>query len=129
MRKETKVSKMIYVSLQLLQMEVGIGTNILESPFPRKIYFGKTWLTAIWEFVSKKEIKLNMKACSSIPLRRVNDTYIMVNQNREWTRQQLIEVNHCRTWLRAMQVRDITSNSGTKIETWELYGMKRSHRS
>jgi hypothetical protein len=120
--------KLIRQSLELLHLELGIGT----SPFLLDyVHFGMLattcWLTSSWEFLSKYAIQLHSPNLP-IDLLREHDQYIILCfATQGYSGRQLQLLNKCRLWLQVNTLSDIVTGCGRFILTAAYNGIRNPH--
>ena len=118
MGSETLTSCFITYSLQLLQIEMSFTKNVLEYDYDMWGYLATpSWITSLWEFVSRYNIVLKPPE-QLIPNEiREGDTNIMQTlYTLGYQKQELMQINQVRIFLQVLYVSDIVEGNGKKIK-------------
>ena len=126
MGSETLTSSFISYSLQLLQIEIGFTKNILELDFDT---WGElatpSWITSLWEFVSRYKITLKPPDQDLPDKIRENDKTIMETLfTLGYRKKELIRINRVRNYLQVIYISDIVEGNGKKIKDDIWHGIK-----
>ena len=91
----TLIAQFIEVSLQALQIEVGLVGNILEQDFQKWGYLATpSWIASLWDFVSRYNIKLKTSELWLPSTIRERDRELMEElYNLGYRRNELIRIN------------------------------------
>ena len=126
MGSETLMSSFISYSLQLLQIEIGLTKNTLELDFDTWGDLATpSWITSLWEFVSRYKITLKPPAQFLPDKIRERDTTIMETLfTLGYRKKELIRINRVQNFLQVLYVSDIVEGNGKKIKDEIMYGRK-----
>ena len=105
-------------SLEQLQLEVGIGSPVLESPFEVYGHLATDgWFKNLWEFVSDEGITLRQDDPAIPPLQREYDEYIMEKLVTigSWGPKDLQSFNRCRIKMQCVTMADIVHGDGKTL--------------
>jgi hypothetical protein len=123
------IGDMLSYLLEVIQMEAGIGSPIMEDNRPL-IYIEWGWIPSIRDFLFHINAKIK-NASTPPPTFRQNDSYIMDTRILpRLTRKEQILINRCRLHLQVECVSDIANAEGNAIlEEWFHGKRKKSSRS
>lgn len=123
---ETNEGHLLRVSLEHLQLEVGIGAQVLSSDFATYGFLATpSWLTSLWEFISFYRIKV-VTSCQPPPICRQNDSYIIEALLQEgFSREEVKAANRCRLHLQLLVFSDLATGSGKAVQAF-AYEVKRN---
>jgi hypothetical protein len=117
--------KLFRVSLELAQLEVGLGSSLFSVSFQ---HFGfllsQCWIKSLWEFLSTYQISLSWPDQVLPKPQRTGDSFLMdlfVSSNI-FDRPTLISCNRCRLALAAVTWADIVTGDGHRIraDAWSV---------
>ena len=130
MGSETLTSGFISYSLQMLQIEMGFTTNILEYDFATWGYLATpSWIASLWEFVSRYKITLKSPEQLLPDKIKEGDTTIMYAFfTLGYRKRDLIRINRVRNFLQVLYVSDIVEGNG-KMVKGDTYLRNKSHNS
>ena len=115
---DTPTGKLMRDSLELAQLEVGMGIPILEADFEMYGHLlTDCWIKVLWRFISPHNIHLRNPEQVLPTLQRVGDAFIMekVTQSEAFSEEEEIRINRCRIYFQAMTLADIVTGDGSKI--------------
>ena len=113
------------ISLEQLQLEIGVSTPVLETSFPRYGHLATDCLLkSIWEFLWKHEIRLRGTATPLPCEQRESDGFLMelITTELRMSKREVLGFNRCRLHMEAMTLADVTTGDGTAISTWAKAG-------
>ena len=113
-RKHNTRSDLIIISATDLYLETGTKSPILHGKCPQYLT-SNTWLQKIWEFANECNIDITIPKFPKIPEQRADDAFIMNLLPPHMTKKQLIQVNKCRMYTKALIFSDITHYNGRSI--------------
>ena len=106
--------KLIRVSLELCQLEVGIGQNIFSLHYSDHHFLVEdSWIKNIWKFTSEYSITI-INRITELPLpQREGDVFLMEEfHNQGYSKHQLEILNQCRIYLRVLTLADVMTGAG-----------------
>jgi hypothetical protein len=106
------------ISLEQAQLEIGIGSPILESNYDDYGFLLTfCWVKVLWEFLWKHDVKLHNPDQVLPKPQRQGDFFIMehIVTSQGFSTDDIIRINHCRMAFRAMMVADVLTRDGTKV--------------
>jgi hypothetical protein len=115
-QQQTMTGQLLTTSYEQLRLEMGTSGFMTDFPYKSmKATVTKTWITDLWEFTDRFQIKIwnNVK---QLRLQRKNGKFIMdafINAGCDGT--MLKELNECRMFLHAVMLSDIASADGCQI--------------
>jgi hypothetical protein len=126
LRAQDKMSKLILISHGYLQLVVGITENFLNVPYDVYHHWAcPSWLTSVWQFASKLQLKITMVNAWLPPKPMDNDLNIMEYFiSQKFLPKQLIRLNRCRLYLQLLSLSDMVSADGRRIMGSVLAGHK-----
>lgn len=113
----TNEGKLLQISLEQLQLEVGIQAPVLSTDFTIYGFLATPcWLTSLWHFLSHYHITLDIDS-TSISLQREHDGYFMdtIFALRLWSPSQIHTINHWRLHQHILLLSDIFTGDGTRL--------------
>ena len=130
MGSETLTSGFISYSLQMLQIEMGFTTNILEYDYATWGYLATpSWITSLWEFVSRYKITLKSPEQLLPDKIKEGETAIMhAFFTLGYRKRDLIRINRVRNFLQVLYVSDIVEGNGKMVKD-DIYLGNKSHNS
>ena len=105
-------------SMEILQLEVGVGTHFFHLPYSKfGNYTTSCWLSSLWQHVSNLPITIKYKQPTFLRLQRTDDRYIMeVIQNLgQPSVTNLKSINRVRLFYHSYSLADIVNGTGTDI--------------
>jgi hypothetical protein len=130
LRAKDKTSYLIVISMSSLQLLTGSHIPFFHLPYTKYAkWIESSWLTSIWECVSRVKFTLIIRNSWVPVLQRTNDLSLMaffVSLN--FKPKQLIALNRCRLYLQVIFLSDIVSADGTTIIPHVLSGQKLTDR-
>ena len=116
-RKQSQVGKLILYALSWLQLSVGVSHPVLEQPLQP--------LPHIESFLARLKLSIQMTDTGIPPLQREHDTYIMdhiLQANHYYTKAEVRKLYHCRLYLQAVTVSDLSQTEGMSIDPQMMQG-------
>ena len=131
-QKETMVGKFLHMELEMANLEVGVGGNILAMDFDKYGHFlTDCWLKSLWQFCHTNEINIQGKYRQP-QTQRHNDFFIMEKlvskYSDAFTKAELRSINRCRLFMRHVVMSDLVTGDGTKFTQKAYSGIKDSGR-
>lgn len=123
---DTREGRLLRMSLEHLQLEVGSGTQVLSTDFSKYGFLAThSWLKSLWEFVWTYKIHLHVDSPIP-PLCREKDHYIMdtLVASSLLSKPELISANHCRLHLRLIVFSDLATCGGDAVRE-SMFRVKR----
>ena len=105
-------------SLEQLQLEVGIGSPVIEAPYDVYGHLATYgWWQNLWEFVSTEKITLRQEAPFIPPLQREDDYYVMERliQRCNWSDVDIRKFNRCRIKMQVVTLADLIHGDGISL--------------
>ena len=106
--------KLIRVSIEMAQLELGIGRDIFSLPY-QKFHFlvQEGWIKSIWRFTHEHNITIRNRV-THLPLpQREHDLFLMeAFQDQGYSHAELQILNNCRKYLRVLTLSDIMTGTG-----------------
>lgn len=115
--RQTILGHLIRSCIELTKLEIGTGTDLFSNNYSSSGFLSTySWIQHTWQFLWSHNISIN-ELTPNIPLKRLNDCYIMTAmiKSRQLTQQQLTKANRCRLFLQVFCLSDIVSAGGTHI--------------
>jgi hypothetical protein len=130
LRSRDKTSNLIIISMSNIQILVGSNTPFFHLQYSK---YGKwiehSWLTSLWQFVSRVRFTLKIKRAWYPHLPRSNDVMLMdYFLSLNYKPQQLESLNRCRIFLQVLSLSDIVSADGRLLIVPTLSGNKLTDR-
>jgi hypothetical protein len=121
----TETGKLILINLHRSQQEAGIVKLLLQHPNQHISYLTPTWVTSIRQYLSTHNITMDFTEDLHIPLRRINDNYIMDPTNiSRYSAPDQLDINLVRIFLGVATLADITEGPGKRINNLMYQGTK-----
>jgi hypothetical protein len=116
--------------MSYLQLLVGSNINFFHLPYTKYAKGIKSsWLTSLWDCVSKVKFTLRLKNSWTPDIQRINDVMLMdYFITLKYKPKTLQVLNRCRIYLQVLSLSDITSADGKEIIPQVLIGDKLSDR-
>ena len=113
----TPAGHFLRTAIQQAQVEIGIGTNILQADYGKFHWLAtQSTIKHLWKFIHTYNISLTCAAAAVPPLQQQNYAYIIdVLQQLGYGREQLVQLNRCRLAMEAITLADIVSGDGRCI--------------
>ena len=130
-RRNDSTGKLLKISMNFTQLEIGIEQPFLESTYSNYNHIiTRTWITSIWEYLTKCRTKLYCTKPAMYVKPRKNDRYIMdVIFEANIPPNQTQEINQVRLYLNVLTLSDIVAlNSNTTI-LQEMYKATKQRKS
>ncbi len=124
------VGNLILIVLWSLQLELGCGFHLLESPSKWVPYIMECWLTSIWNFISRQKITIKVASARLMRTSQAHDCHVMdtIWQLGIYNDKQLFDINAVRMYLQVMTMLDIADANGHWISEEAFKGQKLSDR-
>jgi hypothetical protein len=106
------------ISLEQAQLEVGIGSPLLEANYDDYGFLLTfCWVKVLWQFLWMHRVKLHNSDQVLPKLQRQGDFFIMehIVASQGFLEEDMIRINHCRLAFRAMTAADILTGDGIKV--------------
>ena len=130
-RRNDAAGHKLRCSLGHLQLEIGIGENILMTNFEDLGFLAtECFITDLWRECSNINITLHgTEQVIWVPkLQSVNDQYLMDLAAKHFSKKQLVHINMCRMFTKTVSVSDLTTHDGDNVHTHYYYGLGNSGR-
>jgi hypothetical protein len=126
----TSTGKMIYISLQTMQMEAGTSSLLLTNPTPHLNYLTPCWLLSVRSFLRQHQIQLEFTTNWNFRHARVNDQFIMdsFRNSHFFSQSEMKHLNAARIFIQVATLSDITTADGLFIHPDALSGSRFNHR-
>ena len=116
MRKQDDTGKAFLISLQYLQLTVGIGRFILNEPYQTYSFLvDPTWITNFWQYLSNRSLSLDVSHQVHIPFQRANDKYLMDLIFPHFSIEELKKINKIRLSLKLLFLSDVINIRGRHL--------------
>jgi hypothetical protein len=111
-----KVGQVMLISYRNLQIEAGVHFELLEQPHIPLPYLTSCWLTSLRSFCGRHNIAITVKANQAPQLSRIHDCFLMdVAISNKMSKQELIDINLVRVYLKVCTLSDITNATGNRL--------------
>jgi hypothetical protein len=111
-----KVGRLMTISCRHLQLEAGVHFDILAHPHQTLNYLTPCWFTSLRSFCAQHDISIQVKANKVPQLSRIHDRFIMdVAIAQSMSKQDLLDINLVRIYLKVCQISDIATALGDTI--------------
>ena len=111
-----ETGRAIWISMRYTQLEIGISSLFYNSPFEDLHTFATpTWFTNLWEYLSKRELQLDLAKSIQFPNPRINDQYIMDILRHHFNTKDLIKLNKIRIALNLLFLSDVSNMQGNTL--------------
>jgi len=114
----THTGRYFNISLEQAQLEVGIGTPILEASYDDYGFLLTfCWVKVLWEFLWLHRVTLYNPEQILPKLQRQGDFFIMecIVASRGFSEGDLIRINRCRMAFQAITAADVLTGDGIKV--------------
>jgi hypothetical protein len=106
--------------LEQAQLEVGIGTPILEADYEQYGFLLTfCWIKVLWKRLWEYDIVLHQPEAEKVlpKLQREGDFFIMqrIVQSQGFMEEAMIQMNRCQLAFDALTIADVLSGDGTKV--------------
>lgn len=119
LRVKTSLSKLLIITLQNSQLELGSQTKILERIQHIPVYITETWCTKIWNFLLSNNMEIHVKELDFLNIQRENDVFIMDKIKCDHSR--LKQINKCRMFLNVIYLSDLVEPGGVTLDRHVVY--------
>eukprot|EP00978_Attheya_sp_CCMP212_P033691 scaffold137243_cov47-Attheya_sp.AAC.1 len=114
---DTTTGELLRTSLEKHMVELGLLGSFLDHDFTQ---FGKlattSWLRYTWKFIHSMEMSVETAGIPKLEAQRYNDQFLTLAFARNgFSGPDLIDLNHCRMFLQATTLSDITSGDGLRL--------------
>ena len=106
---DTITGKLIRVSLEMCQLEVGIGRHLFTLDYSKfHSLLADSWIKHLWQFLHENNIEV-LDRVTELPLpQREGDVYLMEEfQAQGYSHLELARLNKCRIFLRVLTLADV----------------------
>lgn len=113
----TNEGHLLRVSLEHLQLEVGLSTLVLNSDYTTFGYLATdSWMKSLWGFLSLYHIRIEVE-CPIPSLCRERDSYIMeaFSSCPSLSKVDIISANRCRLYLQSIVFSDLATGGGDSV--------------
>ena len=111
---DTMTGKLIQVSLESAQLEIGIGRNLFQLEY--KLYghlLTDCWLKCIWKFAQQNDIIIIDRHTKYPTPQHEHDVFLMeIFIHEGYSKAQLKKINRCRLYLGVLTVSDVMNGRG-----------------
>jgi len=123
------LGKQLKLSLENMQVELGLTNLFLNYPYSTYGHLvPHTWITSLWEFLSKYELRIQGWK-QSLKCTRDHDISILESFSKKgYSDNDLQQLNNCRIFLQVYSLSDICNAEGDQITRKALAGQKDTHR-
>jgi hypothetical protein len=115
----TLTNQLLEATWQRTMQESGFGPNFLEKDGTKIIkVLTKGWMTSLWEFLIRNNLKLRRKDSKYVRTpRNKDDSYLMedICQVKLWSAEEMRKFNYCRLYLGVELLSDIITADGKAI--------------
>ena len=116
LRRLDATGETLIISLQYTQLSIGIGSFFMNLPYEEYSFLtDSTWSTHLWEYLSDKDLCVDIAHQILIPHQRKNDAYIMDILLPHFSVQELQRINKIRVSLQLLFLSDVTDSRGRHI--------------
>ena len=106
----------LLLSLQFSQLSIGTEELFINLNYSSYSFLtDATWSTHLWEYLSNRELTIDINHNIVIPPQRYNDAYIMDIVYSHFTKEELIRINKIRISLRLLFLSDVIDIRGKNI--------------
>jgi hypothetical protein len=120
-----KIGRVMLISLRHLQVEAGVSFDLLDQPSVKIPYLTDCWLVSLRNFCGDYNVSLRVKDNRIPQVSRLDDQMLMDGAlNMKLTRQEMVDLNLIRIYLRVTTVSDITMADGTRLHPWTWKGLR-----
>ena len=105
-------------SMEMLQLEVGVGTHFFHLPYSKYgIYTTTCWIGTLWQHTSNLPITIEYNHPINLPLQRAGDKYIMeiVQNLGQPSVTTMKSINRARLFYHCYSLADIANGTGNNI--------------
>ena len=108
--------KLIIISMQLTQLELGKATLFLNLNYDTNHQFTTTtWITHLWQYLSNRQLTVDMSIKSSLSLQRTNDAFLMDILASAFCHDDLLVINKIRIHLHLLFLSDVVDSDGKHL--------------
>lgn len=113
--KETLTGDLIITSLEMCNVELGIGRNMFSLDHNRyQMLLTDCWLKQVWQFAQENNIAIDDLTSHQVTLQRHNDIFLMEEFcHANFTKSELQQINRCRMHIQATTHADISCGYGS----------------
>lgn len=123
------LGKQIKLSLENIQVQLGLTKLFLNYPYTTYGHLlPHTWMTSLWEFISKYKLHIHGWKQEFKPLRENDISIIESFAKKGYSANDLQELNKCRIFLKVHSLSDICNANGDQITRKSLEGQIDPHR-
>ena len=114
---QDQTSKLINVAISYLQLIVGAKTQFFNLPYSLCAkWTEKTWLTSIWQFLTRANLKVSVNTAKPLREQRTGDSFIMTAfVYAKFKPYKLRLINQCRLFHQVYVTSDITTADGWAV--------------
>ena len=124
--RNTITGQLLRNNLQSLSLEIGLPGNALELDYKKwHLLATDSWIVHLWRMIHEyPDLKVNYH-CSQLHLQRHNDQFLMeLFASAKYSRANLLRLNRCRIWMKAVTVSDLTTGDGKRLLPGILEGKR-----
>jgi hypothetical protein len=111
-----KIGDVMAISLQSLQVEAGISSDILAVPSKELMYVTDCWFLGLRKFCVTHHIRIHVKANRVPSSARQHHQFIMdIATSMQFKQQELVDINLVRIYLQVCTISDIATAVGGSI--------------
>ena len=123
-RKNSVAGKLLQIALRWFQVQAGVSYPILQqvsSPLPQ---LESKWIASLRTFLHSIGASIWVDNPGIPKLQRMHDVVLMdvIQSSARFTDQEIRKLNYCRLYLKAVTLSDITTVSGTSLDSSKLTG-------
>ena len=123
-RLRSAAGKLLQVALSWFQQQTGVSYSILATVTTPLPHLESKWIRSLREFLAFTNMTLTVDEPAIPPLERERDLYLMdaILDSNAFTEAEIRKLNHCRLYLKAMTLSDITNIEGITLDQAKLSG-------
>jgi hypothetical protein len=120
---------LLRANIEQLRLEVGVGGSFCDWSYHHLgVLATNCWIQTLWQYCSNNELTVH-DTCPKLQTARHRDRFLVdLFVTFGYSGNQLIKLNECRMWLKAITVADVTTVDGIFITHHAWEGTRDSHR-
>ena len=124
-RSPSQAGKLLRIAVAWTQYAIGTSTSFLGNPNEPLPHMEVKWLKSLREYLRHVGGSLHLDQSYVPDLERAHDHYIMdlIIKSDKYDPAEITQLNHCRLYLQAITLSDITNAKGDRLDQNFLHGI------
>ena len=123
-RSPSQAGKLLRIAVAWTQYSIGTSVSFLTDTTTPLPHMEVKWLQSLREYLRYVQGSIQLDNAYIPSLERAHDHHIMdaIIQSNQFTPQEIKQLNHCRLYLQAVTISDITTAKGDYLDQYMIQG-------